>query len=388
MQFIISTILFLAFSTYGLSADFRTGTTIIIETTSDDDLYLAGQNINSLAPVFGDLIAAGRNINISDTISEDALLAAESIIISSIISDDVRAFTRSFNLSGIIQGDLILFAADALIDGKSIIEGDLIVYSGDVIINGLVKGKLIVKAGTVTINGTVMGPVSVEAEDVILNSTFKSSGRVIAGTIQINENFNPEQPVNYWQESGQLKTRSEKMIYDPSLAEEYEVLQEDKGVFTATFIWQILAGLLALIILHALFKGTFRTAGDNLLREPAKTVGFGLLYLVAIPLACVFLLITVIGIPIGMFLLAFYIFSLLFALVIASLAGAYFVRLKRGSIYSFWTITGIAALIYLIIKFILLIPYMGVLIWIVVAGLGLGALVTAFSTRRGLRSAK
>src|SRR5690606_39394435 len=78
--------------------------------------------------------------------------------------------------------------------------------------------------------------------------------------------------------------------------------------------------LLAGALLVALLPGIAAAASDGLRTRPGVSVGLGIMWLVLLPIAIAIVMATVIGLPLGMLLLATYLIVLYLAGIVAALA--------------------------------------------------------------------
>jgi hypothetical protein len=144
------------------------------------------------------------------------------------------------------------------------------------------------------------------------------------------------------------------------------------GRFTKTifFISKLIIG----VILIAIFKSHFRKTNEILKNSTWKSLGFGFLTIIVLPVAMVITLITIIGIPLSIF--CFFVFltlTYLSGIVFATGFGEILLKFikKEGNISPF--ISFIVGLI--IISLVSLIPYLGFLVRLAVLFFGTGILV-------------
>ena len=114
---------------------------------------------------------------------------------------------------------------------------------------------------------------------------------------------------------------------------------------------------------------------DQFMLHPLKTLGFGTLGVVFLPIVAILLMVTIIGIPLSLILLAFYGVALYISKIILSVYLSRFVqnRLNGSNTQAFWLfllalvlLTGLGAL-----------PIVGLVIRLLTISLGVGAIAFA-----------
>ncbi len=148
----------------------------------------------------------------------------------------------------------------------------------------------------------------------------------------------------------------------------------EKGAFWFQVIFALTLFATALA-LSFLLPGHLTSPGSVLMKNPGLSVIWGFIMLIITPVIALILCLTVIGIPLGLFLFLLYLWLLYTSqLVIGIAVGSRIVGLegKRG-----WSLFGVVALGLLIVQILMFIPVVKILL--VVAGLivGVGALVIA-----------
>lgn len=335
---------------------------ILIDKTQADDSYRAGKSIIVNAPVHGDLVIAGGSLIVNDSINGDLTAAGGELSLNSFVSDDARIAVGRATIDSEIGDDLVIFGGEVVLTENAVIHGNLICFAGNIEINGEVIGKLKIKGADVLINGTLREPSKITGDEITIGSNAK---------------FYKE--VEYWHNDGEIDFK-ESLINTQALFN--EDLEDDSELSLTNFgtnsikLWivYILSAFLGILFLHALFRNTFSSAAEGLENHWLKSFGFGLIYLIGIPLAVIIALLITIGIPLGLFITTIFIFSLLFGHYMASLLLVYYIKHKKEKQWSFWTATFLALFFVIVLRFITMIPYAGILISVVVLAITYGAL--------------
>ena len=247
----------------------------------------------------------------------------------------------------------ITIVGDVLVDSDET-TSDIVVVDGNVTVRGTVDGSIIVADGDVTIRGNVTG-------DVV---TF-------AGTAILGRRANVEGDLFYGDKEPQVASGAQ-VGGDVEKIDAGDVgLGLSIGVWIAVTVSTLLLGLLLLLLFPKAADATART----LKARKGMVALTGVLAFILLPVIGVVLLVTVVGIPLGVGLLL----ALLPLYGLGYTAGAFLVgRLilsKSSRIVAF--LVGLV-----ILRALAIVPFLGSLVWLIATILGLGALLlTALRSR-------
>lgn len=121
----------------------------------DDDLYIAGGNIEVMGAVLGDLTAAGGNLYAKGKISQDVQLAGGHLTIEGQIGDDLRAAGGMLYVNGIVNGDAFLAGGHVTVGPEAVLKKGVWIAGNEVRILGSMDGEVRIAANTVTVNGII-----------------------------------------------------------------------------------------------------------------------------------------------------------------------------------------------------------------------------------------
>lgn len=336
---------------------------ILINTVQPDDTYRAGETIEVNAGVQGDLVIAGGKLMVNDSINGDLTGAGGELFLNNYIADDVRIAVGRVTIDSEIGDDLVVFGGEVILTENAIVQGDLICFAGNIEINGDVIGKLDIKGADILINGTIRGISTMIGEDI---------------TIGANAKFYKE--VEYWNSDGELDFKNSLVNttaqFNDDLGKEKSELSLTTFGTTSFSLWiyYVLSAFLVILVLHGLFKNTFSAAVEGIEHNWLKSFGFGLIYLIGIPLLIILALLMIIGIPLGLFATVIFIFSLLFGHLIAALLVVYYLKNKIEKDWGFWSITFLALLCAIILRLLTIIPFAGIFLSVVILSITYGAL--------------
>lgn len=335
---------------------------------------LAGQSVEVAAgaPVNDDLLATGNNVTVAGTVNGSAYVAGGTVSMTGPVTGSVAAAGGDVTLGGtkgavMAAGGTVTFeglkarnaaiaAGTVSVDAATNIARDLMLTGGDVMTAGTVGRDLNASGGTIKIGGTVNGNVNAAGGDISL-----SPGTVIRG------NFNYESPKNASIAPGARV-----------LGRTTHTLPKRHGVSRLGRLASAIIGFAMMFLLGAVLLAVFRRGpmevAAKIVDKPGPSLLWGLITLILTPIAAIIVMVTVVGLPLGIVAMLLYGVGVIVAVVITALAlGA--VLLKGDNMY-------LQLLLGLVVIYALgAVPFLGGLIWFLVLVFGLGALAVSF--RRG-----
>lgn len=336
---------------------------ILINKVQPDDTYRAGETIKINAIIQGDLVIAGGKLIVNDSIKGDLTAAGGELFLNSYVADDVRIAVGRTTIDSEIGDDLVVFGGEVILTENAIIHGNLKCF-----------------AGNIEINGEVLGKIDIKGADILVNGTIRETSKITSDEIIIGPNAKFYKEVQYYHGKGEIDFNDALVNTQAQFNED---LKEDATQLSLTtfgtkslvsWVKYILTALLGILVFHALFKHAFLKAVDGLENNWLKSFGFGLVYLIGIPLLIIVALLITIGIPLGLFAAAIFVFSLLFGQLIAAILLAYYLKHKKDTNWGFWSVTFIALGFALLMRLIATIPYLGIAVSVVILAITYGAL--------------
>lgn len=342
------------------------------------NVYLAGGQVRPSTLVEGDLMAVGGKISVDREVKGDATLAGGSIEVLATVGDDLRVAGGDVNISGAIGGELFATGGNVTLNKAARVGRGASFLGGVVTIEGTVDGPLEVDAQKIVINGAVSGDVELSAAEIELGQNAKiggalnytsplemrrSPGASVTGAISREENMMGRQngnPKRSWQRHVGLSS-------PPWVA------------WGLTFFALLASATIFLLV----FPAFCTRASDTLSTTPWLALLVGLGALVGVPAFAGLLFISLLGIPVGIVLLALYPGLLL----LGYLVGVLFVSrralaaMHRESPSSFGTTIGFFALALLMVMLPGRLPFVGALAIALITIFGVGASVIALPRR-------
>jgi cytoskeletal protein CcmA (bactofilin family) len=353
-------VLLLLFSvtTQAQSLEHEAGEVVIRHGVIDEDLYLAGAQVELYAAVTGDAVVAGGQLNLEGDIGGDVLAAGGTIALRSSVNDDARLAGGELRVAGRVGGDLLAAGGRIHLGPVSAVTGSALLAGGDMRIDGTIEQGLNASGGRVVITGTINGNVELWAEQIIIEKTA-----VITGSLHYKS------PREAQVESG-VRIDGE-VVYTP-------VDVDIKPVVASA----LLAGLVLLIsiilsavVLYLLFPDFSMHTSQSLKEAPWLSLGLGLAVFAGIPVLITILFSTMIGTLLALILLVVYLVLLLAGYFIGALfvANAGLNLLGKAGVSKSGVALALAVAI-LVLAIVGLLPVVGGLVSWVALLAGLGAL--------------
>lgn len=292
-----------------------------------NDLFSVGNSVNVSQPAADDVFAAGNRVMVTGDVRGDINAAGSDVILNGIAHDDVRVFAGNVRINGNIEGDVMVFGGTLYIARDSNISGSILGGGGEITLDGTVEGDVNIDGGSIALNGTVNGNVEIKGEHVTVASLIAGNSIIAAQAISLNDGTNIRGDLRYWQDDGQLNTTGKVMgtaTLDNKLertkpASETEVAGLMATLLATVTIFGVLYAALTIGVFMLITRTIFIESAKKLNAMPGWSILIGFLYFILTPFAILLLMITLIGIPLGLTLFSIYIFSLFFAKVIASI---------------------------------------------------------------------
>jgi len=276
----------------------ESGETVSKRGTIDDDFYAAGGTVDINAVVAGDVVAAGGDLFIGHHIEGDVIAAGGTITIRGEVLDDVRTAGGDITVDSIIGDDLIASGGRIKLSPDTQVSGEAWLAGGDVYIAGTVNRDLVVGAGSVSIAGVVHGDVRIESGSLEI-----LDGALISGDV-------------YYRGPGEAFIHPDSKITGQLHYEQvdWERPHEGMGIFFA------LSMIVASIVFYKLFPGFTQSTTDRLSADPLKSLGAGLVTFIMVPVIAALLIAIVVGLWVGLSIMALYLVALITGLLMAFFA--------------------------------------------------------------------
>lgn len=345
----LSLLLIFPFSSFSAT---DTGETVTKRGVVNDDYYAAGGTVNIDADIGGDLVVSGGDLFIGHRIQGDVMAAGGSVNIRGEILDDVRTAGGAINIDANIGDDLIAAGGTIRVSSGTSTGGEAWLAGGDVHMAGTIDKDLFIGAGNIRISGIVNGDVELEGGEIQI-----LEGALIEGSL-------------HYKSPNEAKIHPDAKISGNVTYEQKEWGHPHRGYSIFFSITLVVAG----IVLFLLFPGFTMSSAGRISTDPWKSLGVGFALLVITPIAAVLLMGIVLGVWVGLSILAFYFVGLLIGLLISCFyLGDWGARLLHKDVATRGRRLLSVTIAIIILGFIQLIPVIGGLLTFTLLLLGLGA---------------
>jgi len=322
---------------------FKAGNSFDLSGTMEKDVYVVGNIITIDGTIKGDFIGAGNTLRINGIVEGSVRFAGSNIIINGEVGENVMVVSNTLIMNNDSKVGWELMAAGSMMELNGDIGGDVKVAGAVVSVDGTIDGNLYTESAQLSMKdeADVTGTLS------YLSETDYSliEGAVIGGEISIVE-------AKYAQKAdfdfGQLKK-----------------------VLMFVMLMSFLSALLIAILMAGFMPKRLHEVADEINSDFGRHFGLGLLFVIATPIICFLLMLTVIGIPLAVIVLVMYFVILYLAKIFFSLAMMKMILkwFKQKKEWHIMLMMLVGLLIFFIIR---MIPIVG---WVI----GLLASTTAFS---------
>jgi len=350
-----------------LAFDSRSGDTVNVPhgEVVDGDLYVMGRNIVIDGTVNGDIFGFGQTITINGTVNGGVTLVGQTLIVNGQVAHGARLGGQTINVNSSIGHDLAAAGAILNVGSTAKIADDLVFGVGTLYVSGHVNGNVKGGAGEVTITNEVGGNVELEVDKLTITSTANIQGNLV----YTSKN---EASIQSGAHLGGSTTHN--VPEKPAVPAPFAGI---RGKLLG-FIMILVVGIIVIL----LASGRISTMADSIRTKPWPSLGWGALVLFVIPIAAIIVIITIIGLPVGLIALVLYgIAVYLSQIPVGFLIGRLIIR-RNGEIESRGLMIGALALGLAILLVLGLIPYIGGLVMLLTIIFGLGSLVVSVMRSR------
>jgi len=290
---------------------------IVIKGNVKGDLLVVAGNVDVQGTVGGDLFVAGGNINVSNKISGNVLIAGGQLKINDYIEKSVYVAGGTIIIDGEIGEDVNAAGGQITINGK--VDDDLRVVGGTISVNGKIGDDLMMAVGSANILKNIGGDVYAAGENVSISS------EKIGGDLVFFGNKTELVTSNSLLIGGERIVNEPKEVVSPEWNQEIDFGQIGILAMIFNLVWKALEiiGLIALgllIIRFAPVKTNLIVANLKGFINQIQSFGVGCIAFIIGIIALIFLMVSLMGIPIAKFLVALALLSFTLITPIAGIA--------------------------------------------------------------------
>lgn len=344
----------------------------------DSDLWLSANSIEIKGQVKNDLFlmaTAGSwktqnekegNILLAGRFENDIWAIGNTIHLTGAVQDHVRLLARIITINGAVSNSSIFIGNSIHLAETAHLGRGAWVVGENVILEGTVDGDSVIVGKSVTLAGKFTGNVRVTAGDIVVLPQTRIGGNLIyslpaelvldKGVVLNGQLIREAEPVP--------KAGHKPLISWPSLF-----------VQSWLFLGALCVGALTLF----LFPAFLDESSAQIQNSFWKCMATGFIAVCLVPCVCVFLAISLIGLPLAVLAAAvLFILTYLSKIVVALMIGILILRRKQTGLKAFTALGLGLVLLYLAAGAGLA----GIIVWFLIICLGTGGMLFAFLTRR------
>ncbi|MFZ3073593.1 MAG: polymer-forming cytoskeletal protein [Minisyncoccales bacterium] len=307
--FAVFLILNFAFPKDALAFTARTGSQVIVPESEvvNGTLLASGQTIMIDGDIKGDIICAGQNVDINGAVDGDIICAGQNITITGAVSGSVRCVGQIVKIDGAVGRNVTVAAQTITAD--STIAGEMLFAGRKADIGGRIGGNIAGAGNEIFINGNIAGNADFHDKNLILRKDSRIGG-------ELNYTSDNELANQGGQVSGSVN-RTVPAVKDGAV---FPKARKTAWQNVADKAMDIIINMAVALALVFLFKNLTSKIAGAILEKPGRSFGWGLIIMVAVPIAAIALAITIIGIPVAILAVLLFIAALFLSRILAALA--------------------------------------------------------------------
>lgn len=328
------------------------------DTYKSHDVYLTGDNVTIDYVVDGNLFVMADTVTINSKIGGDAFIMAKTIN----VGDQAYIFSN-------------LFAIADSIDIKGVVYDVYALAQNFTISNGYIYRDAKLCCNTININGAIGRNAFVSCSNINFNTDENDKG-IIYGDLTYSTPSELSFDKNIV--NGNVTYKAPKVSPEKSVREIVASYILDLGAFLA---FVIIIWLVCLWVAPKFLNDTNKFVGKKTL----NVLGTGLLTLIAVPIACIILLLLQLTAGISLLTVAIYILALIVAKSIFTIVANNYLCSKLNinkntGIFGMLIVSGV------IVWVISELPYVGGIVSFIISVLGLGVLFSAILPKKAKKA--
>lgn len=330
--------------------------------------------------VEGDYFAFGNSVEISGKVTGDVYVCAGQLFVDGEVGGDILGICASAQIAGHVDGNIRAVCGQIIFSGTVGHNVSLATASAELTSLARIGGNLVSVTGNIDLNTPIGGEATIVASSLRSTSFIGKSLRAWVSQMRITSKAHIVGDVDY--QSNNLASIDPQAIiggtvtHHPSFV--HQVLHGGWvqkiliGSKVVTALMNFLYTLAVGWILLRFFPKNLEGSVVILQKKPLKALVYGLLLLILLPLASLILLMTILGVPFALTLIALNVIGFFTAKIISILWGSNMLfgklGLKPNKIGTF----AAGLVVYFLLTSI---PYAGLLIAFAAMLFGLGASV-------------
>jgi cytoskeletal protein CcmA (bactofilin family) len=322
------------------------------------DLIVAADRVQIDGDVDGDLIVFAQTTTVNGHVKGDILAFGRDVRVNGTVDGNVRSWNQSLTINGTVAKNVMSWAAELLLAEKGSVGGTMTLVTGDAELDGRVGGDVLAYTRAIEVNGTLNRNATITAGERLKIGPEAD----VEGQIKYTGRVTPEIAAGAKLASAPLVTIRRP---GPNYAR--------VGYYwNQTIRWGMafLFGLVVLLVAPVFF-GHVVQACDRV----APSIGLGVLFLFATPIAAFFACLTIVGLGLGVAAMLLYLVALYSTQIFV---GSWIGEKLLGVGTGLGPAIGRLALGLAILRALAVLPFVGWMVLLATLIWGLGALALAF----------
>lgn len=275
----------------------RTGDSVSIfeDQVINGDLYSAAGKVNVSGTIEEDLVSASGQITLGGSVGGDALLMSGQVDVHGTIGDDLRILSGEVTIAEPVMGDVFVLGGVVNILSTASVAGDVVLFAGEATIEGSVGGDVFGTVDNLRIDGQVAGNVDVKVGQLTLGDRAAVEGSV-------------------FYVSNTLVNRAQNASVGGELVRNDPVLPLAESNIRSAVI-PMLVLLFSVLVWYWVSRRSLQKVVERALIKSPRPFLFGFLTLIFAPFAISLLMVSMIGVMVGLVALFGYLLLLTLGLV-------------------------------------------------------------------------
>ena len=345
----------------------KSGETVILEAsrTAKGPGFYSGNIVRLDGNVAGTTFTAGQEITVNGDIRGDLFVAGQMITVNGNVYGNLYAAGQRILINGRINGDAFVAGEKAETAKAAVLGRDMMVFAANVIQAGRVERQLFSDSRSIVLSGNVGDDARLTVDSLEVQDGAEIKGKLFYSSPK-KASISEKAKIAGGAEWKKAAPRPVKEKQQPTVAGQL-----------LGFILSTAGALLVWFIGNALKPDLWTGLTRSIFSEPGKTMGTGALALILTPVLVVILMVTVIGLPVGILLLMAYGITLYLAKIIVGVTvGSWLARRFNWPVLhkGVWLVLLGLALLAVVTR----LPFVGFIFTLMMLFWGLGAVVLAF----------
>ena len=273
------------------------GVHAVLETNLQDITVPKGKVIEKM------FWAYGKDVQLNGTFEDDVIVTAQKITVNGTIKGDLIAMsTADIIINGSVHGNVRGAVGGTIlinnVVGKNItlIARHLILAQG-----GAVEGSMYYIGQNMELKGNIQGEIGGASDTAVIDGEIGGGVRLTTELLTLGKNAIIDGDLHY--DAPQTVTIQDGAVVNGGVFYTFHEVQRHKGVFKSLLtFWKIVFffGALAVgLVLIWLYGYVLHDVNEELIKNPYKCLLYGFLLCAALPVAAVVLVLSIIGVPLG-----------------------------------------------------------------------------------------